>query len=74
MLRRLLLIAVLLAFFAQAAMAGGGFVEEIPQMTQHIVTDDDGMSPEVLAALILGGLGLTGAIITALVNGRRRKG
>lgn len=75
MLRKLLLISVFLAFFAPAAMAGGGFVEEIPQMTQHIVKHDDGMSNEVLAALIAGGLAFSGAVLTAVVsiNNRRRR-
>ena len=73
MLRKLLFTTVL--FLAPAAFAGGMLDQELPQMAQHIVQDNhDGMSPEVLAALILGGLGLTGAVITALVNGRRRKG
>jgi hypothetical protein len=79
MLRKLLLIAVLLAFFAPAtSLAGGGFVEE--QMIQeplvaHSTEKHDGMSNEVLAALIAGGLGLTGAVITAIVslNSRRNR-
>jgi hypothetical protein len=71
MLRKLLLTA-LLVFFATAAFAGGQLDQEIPQMAQHIVGDGDGVSPEVVAALILGGLGLTGVVITALVNRRRK--
>jgi hypothetical protein len=75
MLRKVLLTIALLAIFATSAFAGGQLDQEIPQMTQHIVEDNhDGMPPEVLAALILGGLGLTGAVITALVASRRRKG
>ena len=75
MLRKLLLTAILLMFFAPAAFAGGGGDFDMPQMTQHIVKDDDGMSPQVSAALIAGGLGLTGAVITAIVsiNSRRRR-
>lgn len=76
MLRKILLTAILLMFLAPAAFAGGGGGDfDLPQMTQHIVKDDDGMSPDVLAALIAGGLGLTGAVITAivLIDSRRRR-
>jgi hypothetical protein len=84
MWRKLLLTTVLLAFFAPAVSLAGGYVEEEPQMIQqplvgHLTADhdgDDGMSPEVLAALIAGGLGLTGVVITAAVsiNSRRKRG
>jgi hypothetical protein len=80
MLRKVLLTVALLALFAPAASLAGGFVEE--QMIQeplvaHSTANHDGgegMSPEVLAALIAGGLGLTGVVITAAVsiNSRRK--
>ena len=82
MLRKLLLTIALLVIFAPAVSLAGGYVEEEqPQMIQEpLVTHstenhDDGMSPEVLAALIAGGLGLTGVVITAVVsiNNRRKR-
>ncbi len=73
MLRKLLLTIALLVVFSPAAFAGGQLDQEIPQMAQHIVDAGEGMSPEVLAALILGGLGLSGAVITAILNSRRKK-
>jgi len=78
MLRKLLLTTVLLAFFAPAlALGGGGYVEDRPeqQMIQEPLRHKkEGMSDSVLAALIAGGLGLTGAVITAVVaiNSRRK--
>jgi hypothetical protein len=83
MLRKVLLTVALLALFAPAVSLAGGFVEEEqPQMIQeplvaHSTANHDGgegMSPEVLAALIAGGLGLTGVVITAVVsiNSRRK--
>jgi hypothetical protein len=66
MLRKVLLTIALLAIFAPAvSLAGGGFQPE--QLTAHLAAGDDGMSSEVLAALIAGGLGLTGVVITAVV-------
>ncbi len=80
MLRKLFLTAVLLAFFAPAAMAGNIGKGDPPQQqiqqmppTAHIVEKDDGISSEVLAALIAGGLGLLGVVITAVVTIQNRK-
>jgi hypothetical protein len=83
MLRKLLLTVALLVVFVPAVSLAGGFVEEQPQMIQEPLVShatanhdgDDGMSPEVLAALIAGGLGLTGVVITAVVsiNNRRNR-
>ena len=76
MLRKILLTS-LLVLFATAAFAGGQLDQEIPQQAiAHMTADQgDGMSPEVLAALIAGGLGLTGVVITAVVsiNNRRKR-
>ena len=78
MLRKVLLTTVLLMFLAPAALAGGQLDQEIPQQTIAHVTrdhDDEGMSNEVLAALIAGGLAFAGATLTAIVsiNSRRRR-
>ena len=81
MLRKIFLTTVLLAFFAPVvSLAGGGFEPEQQMIQEPLVghsteNHDEGMSNEVLAALIAGGLGLTGAVITAVVTiNNRRKG
>ena len=76
MLRKLLLTS-LLVLVATAAFAGGQLDQEIPQQAIAHMTEnhDGGMSNEVLAALIAGGLAFAGATLTANVsiNSRRRR-
>ena len=76
---KLLLTAVALIWlFPAVAVAGkGGEPQQeqmaVPQAQAQAPRDDDGMSPEVLAALIAGGLGLCGAVITTVAMLQNRK-
>jgi hypothetical protein len=79
MLRKLLLTLALLVVFAPVASLAGQPSPEQQMIQEPLVAHstenhDDGMSSEVLAALIAGGLGFTGVVITAVVsiNSRRK--
>lgn len=77
MLKKLLLTAFLSVFLALPVIAlagGGGDLDNQPQ--QHIgkkIEKNDGLSSEVLAALIAGGLGLCGVVITTVVAVQNRR-
>lgn len=79
-MRKLLFTALLAVFLALpvVALAGGGGDFDNPpqqQMTKKfvVVEKDDGISSEVLAALIAGGLGLCGVVITTMVAIQNRR-
>ena len=79
MLRKLLLTALLAVFLALPAIALAGGSDQPQQKIQrppisHLVPEhhDGGISSEVLAALIAGGLGLCGVVITTVVTLQNR--
>lgn len=56
------------------ALAGGDFDDAqqqqqwMPQVNINLPDDDDGLSNEVLAALVAGGLGLCGILVKAYLS------
>ncbi len=80
--RKLLLVAIALAWLLPAAAIAGQMSSDEQQQEQRALPqgkmpvehdDNDGMSSEVLAALIAGGLGLCGVVITTVVALGNRK-
>jgi len=84
--RKLLLVAIALAWLLPAAAIAGQMSDGPEQQIQRAIPqgkaapaaedhdDHGGLSSEVLAALIAGGLGLCGVVITTVVAlGNRRR-
>ena len=79
-MRKLLFTALLAVFLALPVIAlagGGGDFDNRPQQQMEkkfvVVEKNDGISSEVLAALIAGGLGLCGVVITTMVAVQNRR-
>ncbi len=79
-MRKLLFTALLAVFLALPVVAlagGGGDFDNRPQQQMEkkfvVVEKNDGISSEVLAALIAGGLGLCGVVITTMVAVQNRR-